>query len=432
MYYLCQFGNNVFCFKSCGMNNSFLKYILLTFLFLFFPAATFAQVSKIEFVTDPQFIKSNVVSEKITIQAQDSSGSSFQTPETLYLELTSSSATGEFSSSETSWKNTDSVTMSKNSANRSFYYKDFTEGTYTITVSVTGKEWTAIQQITISSDASQNNDGEVLGVSSNTASSGGSSSGESSLTNVSSLSAQLEVQAGSDRTTSPGSPIWFQATIKKNTAKTNVDLSWSFGDGNVGVGSLVSHTYKYPGDYVVVLSAKAGDIFSVSRLKVKVGTPDILVSDGGEYLEIQNKSNTEINLFNWKLESSGKAFIFQPNTIILPKSSIKIDKSILSIKGYGISLGISLKNYLGEEIFASDQIKEVYLEEIPKSLGFIPEPSAQKANVFSAVSTIEKEEPDSDDLLQPATSTENIIYEVPKSESFVTKLTNFLKRVFSN
>ena len=419
------------------MKNGFLKYIFLTFLFLFFPAATFAQVSKIEFVTDPQSIKPNTLSSAITIQTQDSGGNSFQTPETIDLEFLSSSPTGNFLGST---GNSVTTYMSKNTANKTFYYKDSTEGTYTITINAkgrdTGEEWVATQQIIISSNASQNdnsnNDGEVLGASSDTASSGGSSSGESSLTNVSSLSAQLEVQAGSDRATTPGSPIWFQATVKKNTAKANVDLSWSFGDGNVGVGSLVSHTYKYPGDYVVVLSAKAGEIFSVSRLKVKVGTPDILVSDGGEYLEIQNKSNTEVNLFNWKLESSGKAYIFQPNTIILPKSSIKIDKSILSIKGYGISPGISLKNYLGQEVFASNQIKEINLEEIPKSLVFVSKPSPQQANVFSAVPAIEKEEPDSEYLLQPATSTENIIYEAPKSESFVAKLTNFIKRVFSN
>ncbi|OHB14303.1 MAG: hypothetical protein A2431_02435 [Candidatus Zambryskibacteria bacterium RIFOXYC1_FULL_39_10] len=299
-----------------------------------------------------------------------------------------------------------------------------------------------------SNSDNQNPSGEVL--SANTESSTNTqSSGGSTVSRTSSSGTQLEVLAGSDRTTLPGSPIWFQATIKKNTIETNLDLNWSFGDGNVGVGPLTSHTYKYSGDYVVVLSAKAGDMFSVSRLKVKVGTPEVLVSDGGEYLEISNKSNAEINLFNWKIENGGKGFIFQPDTIVLPHSSIKLDKSLLSMKGLDNSMGTSLKNYLGQEVFYIAPIKEVDLEEVSKnfeiikneafviqekanSLGFVLQPKSQQANVFSAVPSIEKEEPDSEDLLQPATSTGNIIYEAPKSESFVAKLTNFIKRVFSN
>ena len=131
-----------------------------------------------------------------------------------------------------------------------------------------------------------------------------------STTNVSSLSAQLEIIAGNDRTTSPGSPIWFQATIKKNTTSAGPELNWSFGDGNIGVGSLVSHTYKYSGDYAVVLNARAGDIFSVSRLKVKVVESNLSISDKGEYLEITNNSGAEINLFNWKVENKGRGIYF--------------------------------------------------------------------------------------------------------------------------
>ena len=155
-----------------------------------------------------------------------------------------------------------------------------------------------------------------------------------------------------------------------------------------------------------------------------------------------------INLFNWKVENNGKGFIFQPNTIILPKSSIKFDKSLLTMKGLDNSPGISLKNSLGEEVFASDPVKEVNLEEISKnietaknevfaikekakSLGYISQPIQQRANVFSAISVDKKAGTEPINLSYEATSTENIIYEVPKNQSFITKLTNFIKRVFS-
>ena len=287
------------------------------------------------------------------------------------------------------------------------------------------------------SDTSNSGDsdssGEVLGASSSSSSSGTSSSGGSSTTNVSSPSSQLEIIAGSDRTTSPGSPIWFQATIKKNTTSASPELNWSFGDGNVGVGPLVSHTYKYPGDYAVVLSARAGDIFSVSRLKVKVLQSDIAVSDGGEYLEISNNGNTETNLFNWKVENKGKGFIFQPNTIILPKSSIKLDKSLLTMKGYDNSLGTCLKNSFGEEIFAVAPVKEVDLNEVSKNIENIKkEVLAIQNKMPSAITDKAEIRNEITEKTETATSTENIIYQVPKPESLIAKLTNFIKRVFSN
>ena len=433
------------------MIKSFLKLLSLAILFLVFPAVSFADTSKISILpVDPLTILPNTLSEQMTVQSQDENGVKINTTEKIILTFESSSPTiGEFVSAS---GNAVLKTINFGDANRNFYYRDSTEGTFIITVNAEGetthKKWSATKQITISSGASQNTDSnppEVLGASSDSSSSfsNSQSTGGGTTDRVSSLNAQLEIIAGNDRTTSPGSPIWFQATVKKNTTLASIDLNWSFGDGNVGVGPLVSHSYKYPGDYVVVLSSRAGDIFSVSRLKVKVTESDILVLNKGEYLEISNNGNTEVNLFNWKIENEGKGFIFQPNTIILPHSSIKLDKSLLTMKGYDNSLGTSLKNFLGDEIFIVAPIKEVDLNEASKNLeaikkevfaiqekaknlGFVSRNNNlnnKLANVFTAVSL---------NLPQATTSTENIIYEVPKSEGFIFKLTNFIKRVFSN
>jgi hypothetical protein len=347
--------------------------------------------------------------------------------------------------------------MSKNTANRTFYYRDSTQGTFTINVGAkgrdTGEEWSANQQITISFDASQNSDSspseETPTSSSGSSSSLVSQSSGLSATNVSSPNSKLEVLAGSDRVTSPGSPIWFQATIKKNASSADPELNWSFGDGNVGVGSLVNHVYKYPGDFVVVLSARVGDMFSVSRLKVKVIKSSISVSDKGEYLEISNNGNTEINLFNWKLESEGKGFVFQPNTIILLHSSVKFDKSLLKMKGYDNSLGISLKNCMGEEVFSIAPVKKVDLNEASKNLEAIKNevsviqekaknmgltlPSnnfnAQSTDILSVVFSDKKE--NSANSTQESTTTENVIYEAPKQDSFFGQIWNYIAQIFN-
>lgn len=409
-----------------------MKDVITKYLFIFAltPIICLAQIDKVVFTSEVQIIKPGEISDPITIQTQDSSGNIYQTSETLDVQFVSTSPIGEFLNSS---GNPVTTYMSKNTANKTFYYKDSKEGEFQITVNIRGREsgieLTANQPITISSDISRyfSNDsgGEVLSASTTKQETGGST------TNVSSPSSKLEVLAGENRITSPGSPIWFQATIKKNNVLAPLELSWSFGDGYVGVGSTVSHTYKYPGDYVVVLSAKAGDLFSVSRLKVKVFNFKIKVEDKGDYIEISNENNSEINLFNWKIENEGKGFIFQPNTIILPHASIKLDKSLLTLKGYDNSLGISLKNALKEEIFTAAPKLEINTKEIANKLANIKSETDLIRNKIVLNSKLKTE---AIILNKEATTTvdqQNIIYKASKSENLFSKLTNFVKRVFS-
>ena len=312
----------------------------------------------------------------------------------------------------------------------------------------------ASQQIKVSSNATSNSSGEVLGDSTVTLSlSSGSASVSGGSTNQASsfLSTSLDISAGSDRVTSPGSPIWFQASSKKNISSSGLELSWSFGDGFVGSGPTVSHTYKYPGDYVVVLTARMGDIFSVSRWKVKVFEPNIVAVDKGEYLEIINNSNSEINLFNWKIENEGKGFVFQPNTIILPRATLKLDKSLLTMKGTDNSLGLSIKNSLKKEVFAVAPTKQTDLQKISgdlkvvekefsiikekaKNLGLTGVGAFNFANVQAQNYPVSISENNSNEVkLTEATSSSisnNIIYEAPKKESFFKRTWSFLTGLF--
>ena len=56
------------------MKKSFTKFLLISILFIIFPAVSSAQISKIVFTTEPQTVKPNKVSDKIIIQFQDSGG----------------------------------------------------------------------------------------------------------------------------------------------------------------------------------------------------------------------------------------------------------------------------------------------------------------------------------------------------------------------
>jgi hypothetical protein len=436
------------------MKKSAIKFLIICSAAVL-PLLAMAEVSKISFTTEEQTIKPGAISEPITIQTQDSSGNPFQTPETIDLEFVSSSATGEFLNSS---GNPATKTMSVNTANRTFYYRDSSEGAHTITVNATGRtsltEWSASQKITVTSGtSSENTGGEVLSETTGFQESKTlSATSGSSAPSYATQSTLLEVSAGGDRITSPGSPINFQAQIKKNTVSNQaVSFSWSFGDGNVGVGALVSHSYKYPGDYAVVLNAKAGNIFAVSRLKVKVINPLISLALQDGYIEISNDTNSEINLFNWKLVSGNRGFIFQPDTIILPKSKLKIDKSLLTMKGEAES-GTMLKNYLGEAVSfipltsknevndiaaKADEVQRQTYALVSKAIELnlveeSPAPKIRAAKTEQAASVslasqgeapVQADSPDTQE-------NQNILYEVPEERSFISKIVAFFGSIF--
>lgn len=425
----------------------FLVIVALSLLIIGAVSAYAAGVEKFVFTTDPQTIKPNILSGPLTIQAQDSNSSSIQTAETIDLEFVSSSPTGEFLGSNGAPA---TKTMNKNTANRTFYYRDSTEGTFTITVNGkgrdTGMELTAKQTIVVSSganssgssnddqdDSSDEEDDNISNLS--------STSGPSSV-NHSTPSTNLEVSFGGDRLTTPGSPISFQAFIKKNSSSNNsLIFDWSFGDGSVGSGAIVSHTYKYPGDYVVVLNSRSGNNFSVSRVKVKVVEPSISLKKEENYIEINNNSIYEINLFNWKITSDGKGFVFQPDTIVLPKSKIILDNQMLLMKGEALGETI-LKNSLGIEVVKTkDPIKkeeilgiENDLAEIKsKTIGLLDiaiEKGLVKEKSPAPVLVIDREVQNSEpeilgvsvDISTTTKDTSYVIYEAPTKKNFLSSI----------
>lgn len=116
--------------------------------------ASSANITQINFTNSPQTIDINTISAQLTTQTQNAEGELEQTDETNHLNLSSSSATGEFSSSSTNWNPINQLTMSTGSANRNFYYRDSTPGTHTLTVSAEGQSWTsATQEIIITGES---------------------------------------------------------------------------------------------------------------------------------------------------------------------------------------------------------------------------------------------------------------------------------------
>lgn len=332
-------------------------------------SVTFANVNNIEkivFTTDPKNLAINEVSSGITIQAQNSSAS-VERMDVAGGKMTITVSGGEVSSSATNWENISApLTVNSNWSGRTVYYKNSTAGTYTIsaTLDISGKSWTATQNITVggSSDgdtgggAGSNNDDAVGNndSASTTASSTNSTTANSSNSSGTTVAYSVhyiqedlsdyeeqttfEVGAGRARLSYVNSPIGFIAKhkISKNLNIKSCNYVWNFGDGVSLVGEKVEHIYKYAGDYNVVLNGTCGDLKSVTRTSVKVVSPNVLIStkvDGA--IEIFNQGKYELNLYGWKVQSGGTAFIFPQDTIISAGKSVTFPLENMKLANVG-------------------------------------------------------------------------------------------------
>jgi hypothetical protein len=148
----------------------------------------------------------------------------------------------------------------------------------------------------------------------------------------------FEISAGRDRISYVGSPVAFEAKSKISASLKHKkpNCLWSFGDGSSANTEKVAHIYKYPGEYNVVLNGTLDDLNSVSRTKVKVLTPVLFLKvwpDGA--VEIFNKSASEINLYNWKLQAGNQTYVFPLDTIISAGKSIVFPAEYLRFSAFG-------------------------------------------------------------------------------------------------
>ena len=314
------------------------------------PAISHAQVSKIVFTTEPQVIKPGEISGTITIQLQDSTGSSYQTAETVDVEFLSTSTSGEFLSPNS--ESTVTKTISMGSANKNFRYRDSMNGTFVMTVKATGRTsgdiWSANQTITISDSASTSattaaTTEETAATSPPSSNQGSSSSGSSSAhysaAPLSSLKILpgFEVSAGRDRLGTVGSPLEFKVETNIEYTKNSIFV-WNFGDGREGGGEVVSHTYMYPGEYVLMLNVAGPRGKAVSRINIKIVSPELAITNvSRERIEIANNSKSEVSLFGRALVTKDKVFAFPRDTIIKAGQKISFGTNVTGLDTSGQS-----------------------------------------------------------------------------------------------
>lgn len=211
----------------------------------------------------------------------------------------------------------------------------------------------------------------------NFAGNGGQSSGPASahysaapLTALSS-EAELAVGAGRDRLGTSGAPMEFRAEVNRDHT-SNINFTWAFGDGTVAYGETVSHSYAYPGEYIVVLNASGAEGKAVSRSNVKVVAPLLTITSfSGEKIEVANSSQNEVNLHGRALVGGGKVFVFPQDTIIKAGRKISFASEITGISGYA-SLIVIGQNSRPDEILANlEALKQVEVERLSSELNIL-------------------------------------------------------------
>lgn len=291
-------------------------------------AATDA-ITQLSFVTEPRVSPVGEISEVLTIQTQNTVGGEEKLDETGHLTFVSSSATGEFLGSTGKPVTT---TMSKGTANRSFYYRDMTSGTQTITVTLTTgspeRSWQATQTITVGSGTSGNTATTSSSTGSSSSSSIGGSSSSHSAPSASVEERLFKAEAGRERSVLVHTPVRFEATKESPYGV----YRWSFGDGGAGSGNRVTHWYAEPGTYVVVLNADFNGRQETSRTTVEVSVPQIMLRLGTRRgtVVLSNMSSNELNLGGWSLRSGQQKLTIPEDTILLPSAHITLALSTSS------------------------------------------------------------------------------------------------------
>lgn len=119
----------------------------------------------------------------------------------------------------------------------------------------------------------------------------------------------------------------------KDEPLKNANYLWTFGDGSKKEGQKVLHNYVYPGEYLVMLEVISGEYSVCDKMKIKVISSEIEISNAirsleDNFIELYNPSDNDLDISWWRLKSGEDYFTLPKNTILLSNSYMKLPFSI--------------------------------------------------------------------------------------------------------
>lgn len=143
-----------------------------------------------------------------------------------------------------------------------------------------------------------------------------------------------------------GIPTEFKILISKDDARQFQGIhAWNFGDGSSLVKNdyrrrddfTVSHTYDYPGTYVVTFEYYTSNLHKdpqVShRAVVEVIDPKLTISAiaPGAYIELATVAEKEVDISGFILQTDKHSFILPENTVLLARSRLILSSNTIGI-----------------------------------------------------------------------------------------------------
>jgi len=187
---------------------------------------------------------------------------------------------------------------------------------------------------------------------------------------------QIFADAGEDRAVIVGADTVFdgKAFGLKKEPLVGARFMWNFGDGATKEGRRVLYAYRYPGTYIVFLEIASGEFSATDSIAVRALEADIAVSSIGDsadrFIELHNRSNTEIDLSRWILSAGGAYFTIPENTRILAGAKVAFPEQVTGLTPtLGTSVALLYPNGTIAVVYGEETATE---EPIPAVAPLVP------------------------------------------------------------
>lgn len=149
--------------------------------------------------------------------------------------------------------------------------------------------------------------------------------------------------------------------------------NWNFGDGNATSGTMVAHTYDYPGVYVVTASTKKRNQEYIVRTEITVVPTVLSVSfDVSGLVRLHNDAPYDIDISGYKVEAE-KGLVFPEHSIIKTGGTITFDGKRLGSWRDGVLVfdraGQIVKQKQIDELPSVEEISVLPLAQAKEMLG---------------------------------------------------------------
>ncbi len=109
-----------------------------------------------------------------------------------------------------------------------------------------------------------------------------------------------------------------------DTLVDSLSYEWNFGDGTMAFAKNPTHSYRYPGTYVVTVYGGYKRQEQVARHEITILPVSVsLTTSRDGAVQLNNESPYEIDISGYSLDG-GIKFVFPPRTVLLPNQTITI------------------------------------------------------------------------------------------------------------